>query len=114
MPIDDVFARAKASVAEGRGPKRRDVLAGVLRDRDAHDLDLGRVRLKPERPSLRRDPAGQLDIALGQRAVLARGGPDRDALGSDVHIGEVADALRDLGESLYAGGVIPTDTPALN
>ena len=45
VPIDDVFARPKASVPEGCGPERTDVAAGILRYRNAHHLDLGRIRL---------------------------------------------------------------------
>ena len=62
------------------------------------DLDLGRVRLDPQRPSFCRDPACQVDIPIAQGAVLAGGGPDRDSLGPHVHVGEVAYNLRDLGD----------------
>ena len=98
VPIDDVFVRAQAPVPEGCRPERTDIAACILGHRDANDLDLGGVRLDPQRPSFCGNPAGQLDITLAQSSVLPRGGPDGDSLGSHVHIGELAHGLRDLGD----------------
>ncbi len=98
VPIDDVFVRSKAPVAEGRGPERTNVAAGILGHRDVHHLDLGRVRLDPQLPSFCRDPACQLDITLAQLSVLPGGGPHGDSLGPHVHVGEVANGLRGFGD----------------
>jgi hypothetical protein len=62
VPIDDVFFRSKAPVPEGCGPERTYVAAGILCHRNAHDLDLGGVRLDPQLPSFCRNLACQLDI----------------------------------------------------
>ena len=51
VPIDDVFFRSKAPVPEGCGPKRTYVATCILCHRNAHDLDLGGVRLDPQLPS---------------------------------------------------------------
>ena len=98
VPIDDVFFRSKAPVPEGCGPERTDVAACILCHRDAHDLDLGGVRLDPQLPSFCRDLACQLDITIAQSSVLPGGGPDGDSLGSHVHVGEVAHDLRNFGD----------------
>ena len=70
VAIDDVFVRSETPVPEGRRPKRTDVAARILGHRDAHDLDLRRVGLDPQRPSLSRNPACQLDIAIAQRGRM--------------------------------------------
>ena len=98
VPIDDVLFRSKAPVPEGCGPERTDVAACILCHRDAHDLDLGGVRLDPQLPSFCRNLACQLDITMAQSSVLPGGGPDGDSLGSHVHVGEVAHNLRNVGD----------------
>ena len=98
VPIDDVFFRSKAPVPEGCGPKRTYVAACILCHRNAHDLDLGGVRLDPQLPSFCRNLACQLDITMAQSSVLPGGGPDCDSLGSHVHVGEVAHNLRNFGD----------------
>ncbi|HEY8238834.1 MAG TPA: hypothetical protein VIF63_05315, partial [Candidatus Limnocylindrales bacterium] len=70
MPIDDVFARSKAPVPEGCGPKRTDVAACILCHGNGDDLDLGGVRLDPQLPGFCRNPACQLDITIAQRSVV--------------------------------------------
>ncbi len=98
VPIDDVFFRSKAPVPQGCGPKRTYVAACILRHRNAHDLDLGGVRLDPQLPSFCRNLACQLDITMAQSSVLPGSGPDGDSLGSHVHVGEVAHNLRNFGD----------------
>ena len=98
VPIDDVFFRSKAPVPEGCGPKWTYVAAYILCHRNAHDLDLGGVRLDPQLPSFCRNLARQLDITMAQSSVLPGGGPDCDSLGSHVHVGEVAHNLRNFGD----------------
>ena len=98
VPIDDVFFRSKAPVPEGCGPKRTYVAACILCHRNAHDLDLGGVRLDPQLPSFCRNLACQLDITMAQSSVLPGGGPNCDSLGSHVHVGEVAHNLRNFGD----------------
>ena len=98
VAIDDVIVRSEASVPKGCGPKRTHVAACILCHRNAHDLDLGGVRLDPHLPSFCRYLACQLDVTLAQSSVLPGGGPDRDPLGSHVHVGEVAHDLRSFGD----------------
>ena len=98
VAIDDVFVRAKASVPKGCGPKRTHVAARILCHRNAHDLDLGGVRLDPQLPSFGRYLACQLDIATAQSSVLPGGGPDSDSLRSHVHVREVAHNVRNVGD----------------
>jgi hypothetical protein len=98
MPIDDVFLRSKAPVPEGRGPERTDIAACVLCNGDAHHLDLRGVRLDPQLPCFDRDPARQLDIKLAEGSVFPGGGPDGDPLGSHVHVGEVTQDRRNVGD----------------
>jgi len=98
VSIDDVLIRAKAPVPERGGPERTSVATGVLRHVDADHLDLRGVRLDPQPPSLDRDPASQLDIALTQCPVLAGGRADRDSLRPQVDIGEMPDGLGNRGD----------------
>jgi hypothetical protein len=98
VPIDDVFFRSKAPVPEGCGPKRTYVAACILCNRNAHDLDLGGVRLDPQRPSFCRNLACQLHITMAQSSVVPGGGSDCDSLGSHVHVWEVAHNLRNFGD----------------
>ena len=88
MPIDDVFFRSKAPVPKGCGPKRTDVAVCILCHRNAHDLDLGGVRLEPQLPSFFGNLAGQVDITLAQSPIFPGGGAHGDPLGSHVHVGE--------------------------
>jgi len=98
VPIDDVFFRSKAPVPEDCGPERTHVAACILCHRDAHDLDLGGVRLDPQLPSFDRNLACQLDIPMAESSVLPGRGPDCDSVGSHVHVGKVAHDLRNFGD----------------
>ena len=64
VPIDHVLIRPETPVPEGGGPERTYVAAGILCDGDAHYLNLRRVWLDLQRPSLGRDPATELYITL--------------------------------------------------
>src|SRR4029078_7978753 len=70
VAIDDVFLRSKAPVPEGCGPKWTHIAACILGHRNAHDLDLGGVRLDPQLPSFCRNSARQLDIMIAQDELL--------------------------------------------
>ena len=76
----DVLTRAEALVPEHGRPERTNVAADILGRGDADHLHLGGVWLDLHPPSLDRDPAGQLDIALAQGPVLSGGRADSDAL----------------------------------
>jgi hypothetical protein len=106
VPIDDVFSRAETPVSEDGGPEGTDITAGILRDGDADDLDLGGVWLDPQPPGLDRDPAGQLDITLAQRAVLAGGRAHSHSLGPQVDVGELPDCLGNLGDRRHEPGAM--------
>ena len=96
VPIDDVFLRPKAPVPENGRPERADVAACVLCDGNADDLHLGSGSSLNRRASAERGVP--LDVAMAQSAVFPGGGADCDALGPDVHIGEVAHFLRNFGD----------------
>ena len=90
------------STAAQKGPYS----PGILRHGDAYHLDLGGVWLDLQPPSLDRDPAGQLDIALAQGPVLSGGCADRHSLRPPVNVGEMADALGNLGDRRHEPGAM--------
>ena len=106
VSIDYVLIRAEALVPEYGGPERTNIAAGILRHGDAYHLDLGGVWLDLQPPSLDRDPAGQLNIALAQGPVLSGGCADSHSLWPQVNVGEVANGLGNLGDCRHESGAM--------
>ena len=98
VSIDYVLFRAEALVPKYGGPERTNIAAGILRHGNADDLDLGGVWLDLQPPSLDRDPASQLNIALAQGTVLSGSRAHSHSLRPQVNVREVANGLGNLGD----------------
>ena len=101
VSIDHVLVRPEVPVAQRCCPERADIHLGVLGYRDGDDLDLRWIRFDAQLAGRGRDPACELDIRFAQRAVLPGCGSYRDAIGSDIHIGVVADLVSSRGDRGY-------------